>query len=104
MPSESDSTSLIDYDAMEDVAKEIAESLKPGRWVTPHGAIKAFRAYKGQSLMDITMRTGIGSGRLSEYEHGKTVPKIDRFIDLIEAMGGTVVIRRGTKEWRLRNE
>ena len=103
MPSESDSMSQTDFEAK---ARSIAEGIRPGRWLSPLAVLREFRAWQDLTLLALSAKTGnkVSTGRLSEYENGKMIPRIDRFIDIVEALGGVVVVRRGTKEWRLRND
>lgn len=106
MPLESDCMSPIDFEELEGEARAIADRLKPGRWITPVAVLRAFRSLQDMTLLQLAAKTGnkVSTGRLSEYENGKMTPQIDRFIAIIDALGGVVIVRKGTKEWRLRND
>lgn len=71
-------------------------------WTT----IRRFREDAGMSRHAMCRRTGfrVQDTSLKKYEEGTQTPSINRFIELIEAAGGVVIVRHGTTEYHVISE
>lgn len=45
----------------------------------------------------------VQTSQITRYESGAQCPSIDRYVTMIEALGGVVIVRRGTHEFHLTN-
>jgi len=66
-------------------------------------ALTFVRELAGLTKFAVCRKTGhkVQSTSLKKYEEGEQSPSIERFVELVEACGGVVIVRSGTTEWHI---
>lgn len=58
------------------------------------------RKFRGYTQRQLAKRSGINVTSINQYETGKTIPSIDRYVDIMNALGFDLTVTTRSETWK----